>query len=103
MNNPILLCTVGGAHQPIIEAIGSTLPGYVCFFCTDRDSITGKPGSVEQVTGEGLDISGRSGDGIVEAIESADGRLIGVQFHPERMPKTIWVKLFEYLVKRAAE
>lgn len=35
--------------------------------------------------------------------ECADGRLIGVQFHPERMPKTIWVKLFEYLVKRAAE
>ena len=52
--------------------------------------------------GAGLDISGRSGDGIVEAIESEDGRLIGVQFHPERMPKTIWVKLFEYLVKRAS-
>ena len=53
--------------------------------------------------GAGLDISGRSGDGIAEVVESADGRLIGVQFHPERMPGTIWVKLFEYLVKRAAE
>ena len=53
--------------------------------------------------GAGLDISGRSGDGIVEAVESEDGRLIGVQFHPERMPGTIWVKLFEHLVKRAAE
>ena len=53
MNNPILLCTVGGSHQPIIEAIRSTSPCYVCFFCTDRDPITNRPGSIEQVTGEG--------------------------------------------------
>lgn len=53
MNNPILLCTVGGSHQPIIEAIRSTSPRYVCFFCTDRDPITNRPGSIEQVTGEG--------------------------------------------------
>ncbi len=51
--------------------------------------------------GAGLDISGRSGDGVVEAVESADGRLIGVQFHPERMPGTIWSKLFEHLVTPA--
>ena len=53
MNNPILLCTVGGSHQPIIEAIRSASPCYVCFFCTDRDPITNRPGSIEQVTGEG--------------------------------------------------
>ena len=53
--------------------------------------------------GAGLGVSGRSGDGVVEAVESADGRLIGVQFHPERMPKTIWSKLFKHLVSRAAE
>ena len=35
--------------------------------------------------GAGLGVSGRSGDGVVEAVESEDGRLIGVQFHPERM------------------
>ena len=52
--------------------------------------------------GAGLGVSGRSGDGVVEAIESADGRLIGVQFHPERMLGTIWSKLFEHLVSRAA-
>ena len=52
--------------------------------------------------GVGLGVSGRSGDGVVEAVESEDGRLIGVQFHPERMPGTIWSKLFEHLVKRAA-
>lgn len=35
--------------------------------------------------GEGLRAVGHSPDGIIEAIESADGRRIGVQFHPERM------------------
>ncbi len=35
--------------------------------------------------GKGLRITGTSPDGIIEAIESVDGRMIGVQFHPERM------------------
>lgn len=51
--------------------------------------------------GAGLAISGRSTDGVVEAVESADGRLIGVQFHPELMLGTIWSKLFDHLVSRA--
>lgn len=35
--------------------------------------------------GEGLRISARAPDGVIEAIESSDGRLMGVQFHPECM------------------
>ena len=35
--------------------------------------------------GAGLKAVGFSPDGVIEALESADGRLIGVQFHPERM------------------
>ena len=35
--------------------------------------------------GAGLQAVGFGPDGVVEAIESQDGRLIGVQFHPERM------------------
>ena len=62
MSNPILLCTVGGAHQPILRAIESTSPRYVCFFCTDRDPGTGKPGSIVQVTGKGSVIKTSSGD-----------------------------------------
>lgn len=53
MSTTILLCTVGGAHQPIIKAIESTSPRYVCFFCTDKDPETGRPGSIVQVTGKG--------------------------------------------------
>ena len=62
MNNPILLCTVGGAHQPILKAIESTSPRYVCFFCTDRDPGTGRPGSIVQITGEGNVIKAGFGD-----------------------------------------
>ncbi|MDE2834004.1 MAG: gamma-glutamyl-gamma-aminobutyrate hydrolase family protein [Bacteroidota bacterium] len=38
-----------------------------------------------QIPGKGLTVSARSPDGVIEAIESADGRHIGVQFHPEKM------------------
>ena len=58
MSTTILVCTVGGAHQPIIKAIKSTSPRYVCFFCTDRDPETGRPGSIVQVTGKGNVIKG---------------------------------------------
>lgn len=35
--------------------------------------------------GDGLKAVGFAPDGVIEALESADGKLIGVQFHPERM------------------
>ena len=35
--------------------------------------------------GDGLRVTATSPDGVIEGIESDDGRLIGVQFHPERM------------------
>ena len=62
MNHPILLCTVGGAHQPILKAIESTSPRYVCFFCTDRDPRTGRPGSIVQITGKGNVVKANFGD-----------------------------------------
>ena len=56
--------------------------------------------AVKQV-GDGLSVSARSNDGIVEAVESADDLLLGVQFHPERLPGTAWAGLFADLVLRA--
>lgn len=58
--------------------------------------------AVEEI-GEGLRVSARSDDGLVEGIETEDGRLIGVQFHPEGMPDTVWERLFEHLAERAVE
>lgn len=62
MNNHILLCTVGGAHQPILTAIRATAPDRVCFFCTDNDPVTNRPGSIIQVTGEGMVIKAQGND-----------------------------------------
>lgn len=35
--------------------------------------------------GSGLRVNAMSLDGVIEGIESSDGRIMGVQFHPERM------------------
>ena len=53
MSQRILLCTVGGSHQPILKAIRSSEPDYTCFFCTGPDTETGRPGSEVQIIGEG--------------------------------------------------
>ena len=54
--------------------------------------------------GKGLHLSAHTEDGIVEAVESLDGRLIGVQWHPEEMvPESDAMKrLFKNLVQRAS-
>ncbi len=57
--------------------------------------------AVEDI-GVGLRVNSRSADGLVEGVETADGRIIGVQFHPERMPGTVWDRLFAHLVERAS-
>ena len=52
MVRTVLLCTVGGSHQPILKAIESVSPDFVCFVCTGPDPVTGKAGSLRQVTGK---------------------------------------------------
>lgn len=51
----------------------------------------------------GMTVSARADDGIVEAIESADGLMIGVQWHPEELTETVAVMnhLFADLAERA--
>ena len=55
-----------------------------------------------EAVGDGLVVSARAPDGVVEAIESADGSFLGVQFHPEAMEPPLDA-LFEDLVARARE
>lgn len=50
--------------------------------------------------GEGLRVTATAPDGVAEAVESADGRLLGVQFHPERLGK-VMQPLFAALVHQA--
>lgn len=56
--------------------------------------------AVDEV-GEGLQVSARSPDGLIEAIEAEEGRLLGVQFHPEKLGDS-WSALFRHLVDAAA-
>ena len=50
--------------------------------------------------GAGLRVTARADDAVVEALESDDGRFIGVQFHPERMQGAAR-QLFADLIRRA--
>jgi putative glutamine amidotransferase len=52
-------------------------------------------------TGPSYRVSGRAPDGVIEAIERPDGRVLGVQFHPERMEEMR--PLFTYFVHAAAD
>ncbi len=51
--------------------------------------------------GAGLRAAARAPDGVIEAIESKDGRILAVQFHPERMLERA-LPLFEDLLLRAS-
>ena len=68
--NLILMCTVGGSHQPIVKAITELSPDFVYFFCTDKDPATGKPGSIRQIEGKGSVIEEKSTDGTVKKLPS---------------------------------
>jgi len=58
----ILICTVGGSHQPIVSAINDQRPDYVIFICTDKDPATGRAGSSSQITGTGNCIKAQFSD-----------------------------------------
>ena len=70
--------------------------------------LTGRPGDALEVNsshiqaiegpGAGLRVNALSEDGIIEGIETEDGRIIGVQFHPEALPGTVWDRVFAHLV-----
>jgi len=50
--------------------------------------------------GDGFTVTAQAEDGVIEAIETSDGRIIGVQFHPERMTDRAQ-PLFDDLITRA--
>ena len=50
--------------------------------------------------GDGFSAVATAPDGVIEAIEHEDGRILGVQFHPERMGDAMQ-PLFQFLVTQA--
>ena len=53
-----------------------------------------------EAVGDGLVVSARAPDGVIEAVESEDGSFVGLQFHPEAMEPPLDA-VFEDLVSRA--
>lgn len=58
----LLVCTVGGSHEPIVKAIRQREAGFVCFVCSEDDRATGRSGSALQIEGRGLVIKARPQD-----------------------------------------
>ncbi len=68
MQDTILLCTVGGSHQPILTAIRELNPAFVLFFASGRDPATGQPGSIATITGNGHPVEVRRGPEVIERL-----------------------------------
>jgi putative glutamine amidotransferase len=51
--------------------------------------------------GEGLIVSAKASDGVVEGLETPDGLIIAVQWHPELLKKPD--PTFQWLVRAAEE
>jgi putative glutamine amidotransferase len=54
-----------------------------------------------ETVGKNLTVSARSSDQIIEGIETPDGRILGLQFHPEKMPNTIFDRIFDHLITQS--
>lgn len=87
----------GGSDHPIEIVAGSRLRAIL-----GAEQMLANSHHVQAIAdvGLGLRVSARAADGVIEALESADGRIMGVQFHPERMLERA-LPLFEDLVERA--
>jgi len=58
----ILICTVGGSHQPIVQAIKELKPAHVLFVCSEDNAATGSKGSYLQIEGKGNCIKANRND-----------------------------------------
>ena len=45
---------------------------------------------------DALKVNGKTDDGIIEAVSDESGKILGVQFHPEKMLEKGGIKVFEY-------
>ena len=87
----------GGTTHPVAVVAGSRLAevvGEAAFEVNTRHVQ-----AIER-PGEGMVVAATAPDGVVEAIESADGSFLGLQFHPEAMEPALDA-VFRDLVRRA--
>jgi len=87
----------GGAEHAVRVAEGTHLRRLLG---TDRLTVNTRHLQAVAAPGAGLRVAALAPDGVIEALESDDGRFIGVQFHPERMGAAA-APLFRHLVETA--
>lgn len=58
----VLICTVGGSHEPILTALRHHAPQFTCFVCSEADLVSGQSGSDRMIVGRGNVIAARRGD-----------------------------------------
>ncbi|MFP4063228.1 MAG: TIGR02710 family CRISPR-associated CARF protein [Halochromatium sp.] len=75
MSETILLCTVGGSHQPILTAIRECAPTFVQFFASGTDATTGRAGSISTITGKGTPVEVRRGAEVIERLPNIPTQL----------------------------
>lgn len=87
----------GGASHPIDVTAGSHLSRLV------KSGLVVNTRHIQSIAsvGQKLSATAHAPDGVIEAIESEDGLVIGVQFHPERMEED-GLALFQNLVERSS-
>ncbi len=87
----------GGTEHPVVVEPNTHLRRLL-----GTDRVTANTRHVQAVAepGAGLVVSARAPDGVIEAVERPDGRVLGVQFHPERMGG-VGAPLFAHLVALA--
>lgn len=68
---------------------------------TDTITVNTRHLQAIKTVGEDFSVAATAPDGVVEAIEHENGRIFGVQFHPERMGAAL-LPLFRSLVNQAA-
>ena len=92
--------------EPVHHEVHLT-PGSRIREATGRDVVVGTSHHHQGLDelGEGLEVVGRSDDGLVEAVEHRDGWLVAVQWHPEESAARDrdHASLFEALIERASD
>ena len=100
----LLNAAAGGTLYADVErqVEGTLVPGSHLHRLLGREALDVNTRHVQAIAepGDGFRVAARAPDGTVEAIESADGTVLGVQFHPERMGAAMQ-PLFAHLVARA--
>jgi len=60
----IVICTVGGSHQPIVQVLREIKPEQVIFVCSEDNTATGAKGSYTQVESKGKCIKANRDDAV---------------------------------------